>query len=221
MGKGNWSVATSKTTLTTRQQHILAFLKEFVTERGYPPTVRDIANALSISSTSVVDYNLGVLVDRGYIRRTRDISRGIELLEGTQTTDNRQFVSVPVIGKIAAGQPIEAIAGEIDRVEVSSNIAPEGAFALRVKGKSMIEDLIDDGDIVVIRPQENARNGDIVVALLTDGPTSEGQATLKRFYREKDAIRLQPANAEMEPIFVHPRDLMVQGKVIAVIRQMA
>ena len=211
--------------LSARQQRILEFLRTFTAGHGYPPTIRDIANALSISSTSVVDYNLNVLEHKGYIRRTRDISRGIELLPageeviGPARAASRNIVSVPIVGRIAAGEPIEALAGDLDRIDLSAEIAPTGAYALQVKGKSMVEDLIDDGDLVVVRPQDTAENGDIVVALLVDSPTAQGQATLKRLYREKDSIRLQPANSMMEPIFVKPEDVRVQGRVVAVIRQ--
>lgn len=207
--------------LTARQKRILDFLREFISRHGYPPTIRDIAASLSISSTSVVDYNLSVLERQGFIRRTRDISRGIEILDAAERRLAHSMVSVPVIGRIAAGEPIEAIRGDFDRIDLSADLVPEGAYALRVKGKSMIDDLIDDGDLVVVRPQESAENGDIVVALLMDGPTGEGQATLKRLYREKDVIRLQPANSAMEPFFVRPENLKVQGRVVAVVRRLA
>ena len=127
---------------------------------------------------------------------------------------------IPIIGRIAAGEPIEAVQGHPEELEVSEYVRDEGCYALKVKGKSMIEDLIDDGDIVVVRPQENADDGDIVVALMTDGPTSEGRATLKRLYRESGRIRLQPANSAMEPIYVNPEDLRIQGRVVSVIRQL-
>lgn len=108
----------------------------------------------------------------------------------------------------------------MEHITLSADIAPPDAFVLKVKGRSMIEDLIDDGDLVVVRPQATAENGDIVVALLNDGPTGEGQATLKRLYREKGRIRLQPANSTMQPILVDPSQLSIQGKVVAVIRQL-
>jgi len=181
--------------------------------------VREIGRAVGISSTSVVDYNLNVLERRGYLRRDREVSRGLELTGEMARVYDRGVVSVPVVGLIAAGQPIEAIESRGETLSLSRDLVPEGTFALRVKGKSMIEDLIDDGDLVVVRPQPTANNGDIVVALLTDSPGTEGQATLKRFYREKDAIRLQPANSSMQPIYVRPDEVRVQGKVVAVIRQ--
>ena len=206
--------------LTSRQQRILEFIEAFVLDHGYPPTVREIGQAVSISSTSVVDYNLGALERRGLLRRDREISRGIELVGDGIRVYDRGVVHVPVVGLIAAGQPIEALENRDETLALSRDLVPEGAFALRVKGRSMIEDLIDDGDLVVIRPQATADDGDIVVALLADSPGTEGQATLKRLYREKDSVRLQPANADMQPLFVRPECLTVQGRVIAVIRQL-
>lgn len=213
-------MAASVERLAPRQRRILEFLGEFIATHGYPPTVRDIANSLSISSTSVVDYNLNALERKGFIRRTRDISRGIELLAGPKHGTLSSMARIPVIGRIAAGEPIEAIAGDFDHIELSRELVPEGAYALRVKGRSMVEDLIDDGDLVVVKPQESVDNGAIVVALITDSPTGEGQATLKRIYREKNVVRLQPANSAMEPIYVKPEDVRIQGRVVAVIRQL-
>jgi repressor LexA len=207
--------------LSSRQTRILEFVQHYVREHAYPPTVREIGDGVSISSTSVVDYNLRVLAKRGFIRRDPDISRGIELLdeEGDRMADR---VSVPVKGQIAAGSPIEAVEGHVEQITLTRDLVPtEGVYALRVRGKSMIEDLIDDGDLVVIRPQDTAENGTIVVALLNDGPGTEGQVTLKRIYRERDRIRLQPANATMDPIFVRPDQVQVQGKVVCLVRQMA
>ena len=206
--------------LSTRQNQILEFVRGYVSRHAYPPSVREIGDGVGITSTSVVDYNLRVLAKKGLIRRDPSISRGIELLEDLpERLPDR--VSVPVLGQIAAGAPIEAIEDPGDRVTLTRDLVPiEGAYALRVKGKSMIEDLIDDGDLVVIRPSETAENGAIVVALLTDGTGTEGQVTLKRFYRERDRVRLQPANSEMQPIYVRPDQVKVQGRVVCLIRQM-
>jgi len=129
------------------------------------------------------------------------------------------MIRVPIVGRIAAGEPIEALEQHDDYLELGYGSVPDGCYALQVKGKSMIEDLIDDGDLVVIRPQETADNGDIVVALLmSQGANSEGVATLKRLYRERGQVRLQPANAAMQPIYVDPDQLRVQGKVVQVVR---
>ena len=193
--------------LSDRQQNMLQFIRNYLTEHGRPPTVREIGNAVGISSTSVVDYNLRVLERDGHLKRERELSRGIEL-------PGRGAPSIPVMGRIAAGEPIEVIEDPTDTVEVPPRFANQDYYALRVKGKSMIEDAIDDGDIVVIKPQKTADNGEIVVAIVTSGPFSDGEATLKRLYRERDRIRLQPANSEMNPIYVKPDDLEIRGKVV-------
>lgn len=206
--------------LSSRQRRILEFLCEYVGAHSYPPSIREICRGAGIPSTSVVDHNLDVLAKLGFLRRTSEISRGIELLCNDESTAS-DISRVPIVGRIAAGEPIEAIVADGERIALTADIAPADSYVLRVKGKSMIEDLIDDGDLVVVRPQATANNGDIVVALIADGPTGEGQATLKRFYREKDRIRLQPANSEMQPIYVEPSQVSVQGKVTAVIRQLS
>ena len=206
--------------LSERQRAMLQFIREFIHRHGYPPSIRDIANAVSISSTSVVDYNLRVLERDGYLRRTREVSRGLELISDLGPPQPARVVEVPIIGRIAAGEPIEAVEGHVETIPFATELASEGCYALQVKGKSMIEDLIDDGDLVIVRPQETASNGDIVVALLLDTMAPEGVATLKRLYRERDRVRLQPANASMQPIYVAPESLRVQGKVVAVVRQL-
>lgn len=206
--------------LSTRQGQILEYIREYVRDHAYPPSVREIGDGVGITSTSVVDYNLRVLAKRGYIRRDPSISRGIELFDqdGERLPER---VSVPVRGQIAAGAPIDAIEDRTESVTLTHDLVPdEGVYALRVRGQSMIEDLIADGDLVIIRPRDTAENGTIVVALLTDGPGTEGQVTLKRFYREHDRIRLQPANSSMEPIYVQPDQVKVQGEVVCLIRQM-
>lgn len=210
--------------LSTRQNQILDFVRHYMREHAYPPTVREIGDGVGISSTSVVDYNLKALAKRGYIRRDADISRGIEMLDEDgqiEPIDAAERVSVPVMGQIAAGAPIEAIEGHREYVTLTKDLVPnERVYGLRVRGKSMIEDLIDDNDIVVVRAQTTADNGDTVVALLTNGVPEAGEATLKRYYREPNGlIRLQPANSTMEPLFVEEQDLRIQGKVISVIRE--
>ncbi|MGE5620643.1 MAG: transcriptional repressor LexA [Sphingomonadaceae bacterium] len=206
--------------LSERQRRILDFIASFQQHHGYPPTIREIGQEVGISSTSVVDYNLRSLENQGYLRRHREVSRGLELVTAGIPRTAHGTVSVRVLGRIAAGEPIEALPDQQEEIEVSAQLCDVGCYALRVKGKSMIEDLIDDGDLVVVRPQDSADDGDIVVALLTDGPTQEGRATLKRLYRERGRIRLQPANSTMDPIYVDPEELRVQGKVVAVIRQL-
>ena len=206
--------------LSPRQEAILSFINDFMEEHGYPPSIREIGAAAGISSTSVVDYNLRVLERDGYLRRDREISRGLGLRQAVGQAVRPQLIRVPLVGRIAAGEPIEAIEGEQDVIELSANLVPDGCYALRVKGKSMIEDLIDDGDVVVVRPQETAENGEIVVALLLNQDGGGGTATLKRIYRERGQVRLQPANSEMQPIYVGTDQLRLQGKVVALLRQL-
>jgi len=207
-------------TLSSKQQQILAFLRRFREEKDYPPTVRDILKACGISSTSVVDYNLRILERQGYIRRDREVSRGIEMLDKTQ----RRIVSVPLLGYIAAGEPIPVPTSDtwetepMDTVEVSSELirGKEKVYALKVKGTSMVDALINDGDIVLMQQANTAENGEMVAAWLK----KDGETTLKKLYRERNRIRLQPANVQMKPIYTEPRNVEVQGKVIGVIRQL-
>lgn len=218
-------MATLRQRLSARQQAILDFIRGFRRDRGYPPTVREIGLNVGISSTSVVDYNLRILTERGYLRRDQEISRGISVIEDEEAPELIDLnlvnvVRIPVMGRIAAGEPIEAFLTPDDQIELSRELADDTSYALRVRGRSMIEDLIDDGDLVVIHPQETANNGEIVVALIPDSVTGEGQVTLKRLYRETGRIRLQPANSEMQPIYVRPDEVRVQGRVTAVIRRL-
>ena len=204
--------------LSDRQQAILDFVAEYTTDHGYPPSIREIGQAVGISSTSVVDYNLRALERGGMILRDREVSRGLRTV-GQAPAARPTTVKIPIVGRIAAGEPIEALEQHDDFLELGAGTVPDGCYALQVKGKSMIEDLIDDGDLVVIRPQETAENGDIVVAvMLSQAASNEGVATLKRLYRERGRVRLQPANAAMQPIYVDPDQLRVQGKVVSVIR---
>lgn len=209
----------AKKGLSTRQQRILEFIQSFYEEHSYPPTIRDIQQACSISSTSVVDYNLRILERLGHIRRDREVSRGIEVLVG-----GRRRGRVPVLGYIAAGEPTPVPTQEswgdfeaIDELDVPQGLlgeVPADAYALRVKGTSMIDALVDDGDVVIVRPVDSVKNGDMVVAWLQ----TEKEVTLKRLYNEGERIRLQPANSTMSPIYVDPENLEVQGKVVAVLR---
>ena len=206
-------------TLSSKQKRILTFLRRFREEKDYPPTVRDILKGCGISSTSVVDYNLKILEREGCIRRDREVSRGIELLG----KERRRMALVPVIGYIAAGEPIPVPTSDtweiepLDTVEVSSELTQgkEEVYALRVKGASMIDALINDGDIVLMQQAATAEDGEMVAAWLK----AEGETTLKKLYRERNRIRLQPANSTMEPIYADPKNVEVQGKVVGVIRQ--
>jgi len=205
--------------LSRRQQDILRFIERFIEENNYPPTIRDIQGELGISSTSVVDYNLKVLESRDLIRRNKSISRGIELVG---RAPKRNVVAIPVIGQIAAGQPIP-VPGELEgsdvaeMVELGTDLVPNsgrGLFALRVKGLSMIDALINDGDVVVLRQQETCENGETVAVWLKD----QKETTLKKFYLEGDRVRLQPANATMDPIYTPAGNVEIQGRLVTVIR---
>ncbi len=208
--------------LNVRQQNILDFIRNFDEERSYPPTIRDIQQACGISSTSVVDYNLHILERVGYIRRDREVSRGIEVLGGSR--DVAAGTRISVLGYIAAGEPVPVPTQDSWGAEEPMDVLdlPPGflgkvkknAYALRVKGTSMIDALVDDGDVVIVQPVDSVQDGDMVVAWLQ----IEKEATLKRLYREGDRIRLQPANATMKPIYVNAENLEVHGKVVGVIR---
>jgi repressor LexA len=211
--------------LNVRQQQILDFIREYHLDRSYMPSVRDIQTGCEISSTSVVDYNLRSLERDGYVRRSPDISRGLELVGKEEQAPSVELIQVPVVGSIAAGEPIPVPESEGWRSEGSETItlppeiAPrhtENLFALRVKGYSMIDALITDGDIVVLTPTSQARTGEMVAAWL---PLEE-TATLKRFYLEGDTVRLQPENVQMDPIFVPAENVQIHGKVVGVIRRL-
>lgn len=209
--------------LSGRQQAILEFISDFLDDNDYPPTIRDIQRELNISSTSVVDYNLKVLEDRNLIRRNRNISRGIEVVG--RSPGRGAMVAIPVIGQIAAGQPIPVPEpfSEYDvssMIELSPDLAPnngQNLFALRVKGFSMIDALINDGDIVVLKHQATCENGDTVAVWLKD----ERETTLKRFYIEGDRVRLQPENRTMDPIYTSAANVEIQGKLVSVHRQVS
>ena len=217
--RGEESVPSKK--LSDRQKNILKYIEAYVDERGYPPSIREIGDRVGISSTSVVDYNLRVLERDGYIRRDREVSRGLELV-GTPRSQRQaqpRVVSIPVIGRIAAGLPIEAIEDPSDVVELPVGSVPDNCYALRVRGTSMVEDNIDDGDLVVVQSQPIVDNGEIAVAIVND-VTENGGATLKRFYLEGDMVRLQPRNPAMEPIIVPADQVEVRGKVVKLLRDL-
>ena len=207
--------------LSDRQKNILKYIEAYVDERGYPPSIREIGDRVGISSTSVVDYNLRVLERDGYIRRDREVSRGLELVGAPRHQRQAQprVARIPVIGRIAAGLPIEAIEDPGDVVELPVGSVPDNCYALRVRGTSMIDDHIDDGDLVVIRPQPTVENGEIAVAIVSDA-TENGGATLKRLYREGDTVRLQPRNPDMQPILVPADQVEVRGTVVKLLRDL-
>jgi len=206
---------------------MLEFIGEFLDENGLPPTVRDIQHACGISSTSVVDYNLRLLQRDGFLRRRPDVARGIELLD--ETASPRRGATalrrIPVIAYIAAGEPLPLVDDEgwtsgeaMESIDIASDMlsSHQNLYALRVKGKSMIDALVDDGDIVLVDPIRQAPNGVMVVARLK----LENETTLKHLYHEGDTVRLQPANSQMEPIYSPADNVEVQGRVVGVIRIM-
>lgn len=199
--------------LSTKQQKIIDFLRRFIREKDYPPSIRDIQEACGISSTSVVDYNLKALERMGYIHRDREVSRAIELLNGSGRRP--RTISIPLVGQIAAGQPIPVPEASVDyseTVEITEEMArgKENIYALRVKGTSMIDALVNDGDIIVLEQDSSPENGEMVAAWLK----SEQEATLKRLYREGDRVRLQPANETMKPLYTAADNVEIQGKVL-------
>ena len=212
--------------LTERQRRILGFIRDFLAERHFPPTIREIGEAVGISSTSVVKYNLEVLKRKKFIERDDEISRGIRLVEEAAHRVS-STVQVPVLGRIAAGVPIPVPESTFspfgyDRsIELTRDIVKEDdkVYALEVQGDSMIDALIHDGDIVVMRHQERVENGELAAVWLR----SREETTLKRFYLEGelgDRVRLQPANPLMKPMFFPAADVQVMGKVVLVIRQL-
>jgi repressor LexA len=213
--------------LSPKQQKILDCIRESLQQKGRPPTIREIGEVAKISSTSVVNYNLNILQEKGFILRDREVSRGVKLVDLASVVPegplSSELVRVPLVGRIVAGLPVPipetAAAFNVeDTIALTRDIVEERGpvYALEVKGDSMIDALIHDGDIVIMKRQSEANNGDLVAAWLK----AEKETTLKRFYRESsDLVRLQPANPTIQPIYVHPANLDIQGKVIAVIRQ--
>ena len=206
--------------LSPKQQGILKFMRDFIDEHDYPPSIRDIQVGCDISSTSVVDYNLKALERMGYIRRGREVSRAIELLD--RGTRRSRTVPVPIIGTIAAGQPIPVPTQDTwEQVDPDNTFeatedmtrGKDNVFALRVRGTSMIDALVNDGDIVILEQTSACDDGDMVAAWLR----TENEATLKKFYREGDRVRLQPANSTMKPIFTAADNVEIQGKVLATV----
>lgn len=198
--------------LSPKQKQILEYMKSEVREKGYPPSVREICEAVDLKSTSTVHGHLSRLEKKGLIRRDPTKPRAIEILDSQCDTPRREMVHVPIIGSITAGTPILAVENIEDTFPIPIEyINNDTVFMLKVKGESMIEAGIYDRDLILVRQQKSAINGDIVVALIED------YATVKTFYKEQDFIRLQPENATMSPIIV--RDVTILGKVIGLFRK--
>ncbi len=203
--------------LTKRQQEILDYIRGELHRRGYPPSVREIGEAVGLSSSSTVHSHLAALEAKGFIRRDPSKPRALEVFdfrESERGIDTAGIRAVPVVGQVAAGQPILAAENIEQTIPLPAELASgdDQTFILRVRGESMIEVGILPGDFVVVRQQQTANNGDIVVAMIDD------EATVKTFYREADRIRLQPENASMEPIY--SRDVSILGKVVALFRRL-
>jgi len=216
--------------LSQRQQNMLRYLQRYTREYGFPPSIREIGDNCNIGSTSVVNYNLKRLVEAGYIERLGRVSRGLRIIASIPgepqppSTSEGDAQLVPLLGRIAAGEPIplpEDIAHHIDQddyIAVPSkllgNSAPHELFALTVRGDSMVDSMINDGDIIILRRQQTAENGDMVAAWLPQ----ENETTLKHFYHEGRRIRLQPANSDYEPLLVPASNCEIKGKVLSVMR---
>ncbi len=217
----------AKRNLTDRQRRMLDYIRRFTLENGYPPSIRQIGKAVGISSTSVVNYNLNRLVEEGYLDRDQNVSRGLrltnKLLKATGTLGD--IVRVPKIGRIFASEPVPLpstdapMFGADEAIEITRDLvsSTEDLYALEVKGDSMIDAMVNEGDIVIMRRVPEWRNGDMVAVWLKD----REETTLKYIYREGNRVRLQPANPTMQPIFIdNPETLEVQGKVMLVVRQL-
>jgi len=198
--------------LTAKQQQIYEFIKSEISRKGYPPSVREICAAVNLSSTSSVHAHLKTLERKGYIRQDSNKNRALEIVDDDfNALVRREITNVPVVGRVAAGTPILATENISDYFPIPVEMLPnKQTFMLKVKGDSMINMGIFDGDTLLISQQETARNGEVIVALVEDG------ATVKRFYKEKNHIRLQPENDDMDPIIVD--DCKILGKVIGLIR---
>ncbi len=213
----------SRKPLSLRQEGIMDFIRKYLGENGFPPSIREIGKAVGISSTSVVNYNLRRLEERGYLSREKEVSRGLRLsANAPDLVPSGGVLRIPIAGPIAAGEPIdigEGVFDEEDAIELTHDLLPQhdNVYALQVRGDSMIDAMVSDGDIVIMRQQHEARNGDMVAAWLTD----RDETTLKYFFKEPDRIRLQPANPTMDPIYVDPAAVQIQGKVLMVLRRLS
>jgi len=227
-------MARKKAGLGERHKNILKFLERFQAENGFPPSIREIGENTNISSTSVVNYYLNQLEEMRFIERESNVSRGIRLLRTLEgnLVDTAQAItdmfSVPVVGRIVAGEPVPVPSSDFNYydqetgIDIARSLLPPrekttGLFALEVQGDSMIDAMVNDGDIVVMRSINRAENGEMVAVWLSD----RDETTLKYFYQENGKVRLQPANPSMQPIIIaNPEQVKVQGKVVLVIRRM-
>ena len=208
--------------LSERQQRILDFIEEFMDEYGYPPTIRDIQAGCEISSTSVVDYNLRALTEKGRLNRDAEVSRGLQLVNrGGRRGDFSDTVAIPLLGTIAAGDPFPLPSADsqgIETIDLPQSVtgSGEGLYALKVKGESMIDALISDGDLVIMEQASSVRNGQMAAVRIK----SDNTTTLKHFYSEGPRTRLEPANSQMEAMTFRSDDIEVLSRVVAVWRYM-
>lgn len=202
--------------LTRRQQEVLDYIASYHQERGYSPAVRDIAKHFHLVSAAGVHKHIKALVKKGVLAKEDYLSRSLRVLRPKSAPAAGDTVELPLMGYVAAGQPIEAVQQGQETIAVPSGLLTKthGNYLLKVRGESMIEEFICDGDYVVMEPRETANNGETVVALINGQ-----EATLKRFYREADHIRLQPANPSMAPILIRDEDVRVQGVVVGIWRR--
>lgn len=198
--------------LSMRQTNILEFIKQEIRKKGYPPAVREIGEAVGLLSSSTVHGHLQTLEEKGYIRRDPTKPRAIEILDSSiDPIDMKKAINVPIVGRVTAGQPILAVENIEGTFPLPEDLVrQDNVFMLRVQGESMIEAGILDGDFIIVRQQNDARNGEIVVAMIGE------EATVKRFFKERTLIRLQPENSSMEPIY--SQDVSILGKVVGVFR---
>jgi repressor LexA len=203
------------------RQRIERAIRDLTLRNGRPPTNREIGEEVGGKSTGHIDYHLRYMREQGIINHEPRKSRGITLVHPATSAEAPRAVRVMLAGQIAAGAPIEANQVTDEYIDLTEGLSSDGeVFALRVKGTSMIDDHIDDGDIVLVRRQATANNGDTVVALLFHGSNEAGEATLKRFYHDRSGkVRLEPRNPTLEPFLVSPDEMKIQGKVIAVLRK--
>ena len=201
--------------LSDKQIKIIEYIKDELTLRGYPPSIREICKAVGLSSTSSVHAHLNTLEEKGYIKKGNNKRRALELIDADDICCNmpkKEIVNVPIIGTVTAGQPILAVENVDDTLPISIDfVGNKESYVLKVRGESMIDAGILDGDFVIVNSQNTAKNGDIVVALIDE------EATVKAFYKEKDHIRLQPRNSSMDPILV--KEPYILGVVKAVVRK--
>jgi len=205
----------SRNELTATQEKVFEFLKDFLREKGFPPTLREIASHFGLRGPKAPQKTLNILERKGYIRKVPGGSRAIEILSYPQFSLT-QILPIPVIGKVRAGEPILAIENIEGYINLDRSLVPsKDVFLLRVEGDSMIDAHIQDGDFALVKPQPNAENGEIVVALIED------EATIKRIFKKRDLIRLEPANPKMEPLVVRrgEKKVTIVGKVVGIFRK--